>query len=120
MSKPNSATPRLCTPADPTAVKPTEAEVADAIEDAYSGWVASIEAGEDVTDTEYEAMARAALALFAGQPTVAQVKAESLREAAQEFWARLPDGTGNGRMYNSYRVAGMLRDRADQIVRADR
>ena len=46
---------------------------------------------------------------------IRQAKAEALREAADEFWARLPDGTGNGRAYNSWRVADMLRDRADHI-----
>jgi len=39
--------------------------------------------------------------------------ASGLREAAEEFDARLPDGTGNGRAYNSYTVASILRERAD-------
>ena len=46
---------------------------------------------------------------------IRQAKAEALREAADEFWARLPDGTGNGRAYNAWRVADTLRDRADHI-----
>lgn len=46
---------------------------------------------------------------------IAKVKADALREAATEFEARLPDGTGNGRAYNSYRVAEMLSARADRI-----
>ena len=46
---------------------------------------------------------------------IRQAKAEALREAADEFWARLPDGTGNGRAYNAWRVANTLRDRADRI-----
>ena len=47
---------------------------------------------------------------------IRQAKAEALRKAAEEFWARLPDGTGNGRAYNSHRVADMLRARADEIA----
>lgn len=35
-----------------------------------------------------------------------------LEDAADEFHARLPDGTGNGRAYNSHQVARMLRERA--------
>lgn len=46
---------------------------------------------------------------------IAKVKADALREAATEFAARLPDGTGNGRAYNSYRVAELLNARADRI-----
>ena len=41
--------------------------------------------------------------------------AEALEEAADEFHARLPDGTGNGRAYNSHQVARILRDRAARI-----
>lgn len=48
--------------------------------------------------------------------TIRQAKAEALRDASNEFFARLPDGTGNGRAYNSWRVADMLRDRADRIA----
>lgn len=47
---------------------------------------------------------------------VAEVKAEALREAAREFRDRLPDGTGNGRAYNSWRVAQMLDERADRLA----
>ena len=46
---------------------------------------------------------------------IAKIKADALREAATEFEARLPGGTGNGRAYNSYRVAEMLSARADRI-----
>lgn len=42
----------------------------------------------------------------------AEVAARALEAAADEFHARLPDGTGNGRVYNSWRVAAMLRARA--------
>ena len=38
--------------------------------------------------------------------------AAALDEAASIFQGRLPDGTGNGRAYNSYQVADMLRARA--------
>ena len=44
-----------------------------------------------------------------------EVAAKALRAAADEFMARLPDDTGNGRPYNAYTVARMLRARADQI-----
>ena len=48
-----------------------------------------------------------------------EVAAKALRAAADEFMARLPDGTGNGRPYNSYTVARMLRARADQIEKEE-
>jgi hypothetical protein len=44
-----------------------------------------------------------------------EVAAKALRDVADEFFASLPDGTPNGRAYNSYRVAWMLRERADLI-----
>lgn len=47
----------------------------------------------------------------------AETKAEALREAAQTFQDRLPDGSGNGRLYNSWRVAQILRDRADSLTK---
>lgn len=40
------------------------------------------------------------------------IRAVALSGAAEEFEARLPDGTGNGRAYNSYAVARILRERA--------
>lgn len=43
--------------------------------------------------------------------------AAALNKAADEFDARLPDGTGNGRAYNSYRVAAILRERAEKLTR---
>lgn len=46
---------------------------------------------------------------------IRKVKAEALEEAAEEFASRLPDGTGNGRAYNSWRVAEILRARAAAI-----
>lgn len=48
----------------------------------------------------------------AGFGLVADAKAEALEEAAAIFAGRLPNGTGNGRAYNSYQVANMLRARA--------
>jgi hypothetical protein len=42
----------------------------------------------------------------------AEKQAEALEQAATEFHNRLPDGTGNGRAYNSHTVARMLRARA--------
>ena len=46
---------------------------------------------------------------------LAEVRATALEEAADEFAARLPDGTGNGRAYNSHQVARMLCARAERI-----
>lgn len=40
------------------------------------------------------------------------LRAQALGDAADEFHARLPDGTGNGRAYNAHQVAWMLRARA--------
>jgi hypothetical protein len=51
----------------------------------------------------------------AGFGLVADAKGEALEEAAGEFAARLPDGTGNGRAYNSHQVAHMLRARAAAV-----
>ena len=62
----------------PTHVLPTEAEVADAIE--KSDWPTDGRATRLDHPNAYLRRARAVLALFAGQPTVAQVKAEALRE----------------------------------------
>ena len=53
---------------------------------------------------------------------LATTPADALRERdaalieglADEFAARLPDGTGNGRVYNSHTVARMLREKARQ------
>lgn len=45
----------------------------------------------------------------------AEIKAKALEEAAEGFASRLPDGTGNGRAYNSWRVAEILRARAAAI-----
>ena len=59
-------------------------------------------------------IAEAVLALIGGR-TDAEVKAKALEEAAEEFASRLPDGTGNGRAYNSWRVAEILRARAAAI-----
>ena len=55
-------------------------------------------------------LCKAASALWPGESR-ATVQAETLRDAADEYEARLPDGTGNGRAYNSYTVAAMLRAR---------
>ena len=86
--------------------------------------VASINAslapyGEAITTTTDlqgggEALAEMRAALEAVAPLIA---AKVLNDAADEFSARLPDGTGNGRAYNSYSVAWLLRARADRIKR---
>ena len=44
---------------------------------------------------------------------------EWLREAADWFSGPLPDGTPNGRAYNSYRVAWILQERAASLDPAD-
>ena len=59
--------------------------------------------------------ADAVLDLWPGESR-ATVQVEALRDAADEYEARLPDGTGNGRAYNSYTVAAMLRARADRLA----
>ena len=45
----------------------------------------------------------------------AEAAAEALGDAAEMFYARLPDGTGNGRAYNSYTVGEMLCARAVEL-----
>ena len=69
------------------------------------------------TESKAPSLARAdaALDLWPGESR-AQVEAAALRDAADEYEARLPDGTGNGRAYNSYTVAAMLRARADRLA----
>jgi hypothetical protein len=55
-------------------------------------------------------------AVEAAAPLIrADAKGEALEEAADTFSARLPDGTGNGRLYNSYRVTELLRARAAAV-----
>lgn len=56
-----------------------------------------------------EALVLVRAALEAAAP---YLRAGALEGAADEFHARLPDGTGNGRAYNSHQVARMLRARA--------
>lgn len=86
---------------------PTAAEVANVMEAAFSDWVDRVTANEDVPETEYETMAAAVLALFAAQPTVAQVKAEAWdegREAlAAEFLQQLPASGMRTATRNPYR-----------------
>lgn len=48
----------------------------------------------------------------------AQAKAEALKDVADVFDGRDEAGTGNGRAYNSYTVALMLRAHAIEIERA--
>ena len=63
-----------------------------------------------LTQEAYRAKARAAL-----EAAVPHLRATALRDAAEEFAARLPDGAGNGRAYNSYQVASILRTKADEL-----
>ena len=69
------------------------------------------------TESKAPSLARAdaVLDLWPGESR-ATVQVEALRDAAGEYEARLPDGTGNGCAYNSYTVAAMLRDRADRLA----
>ena len=60
-------------------------------------------------DGRYGWDAYARIALEAAAP---HLMASALDDAATIFQGRLPDGTGNGRAYNSYQVADMLRARA--------
>ena len=55
----------------------------------------------------------ARVALEAVAPLIA---AKVLNDTADEFSARLPDGTGNGRAYNSYSVSWLLRTRAQAAL----
>lgn len=95
-------------PAQPT-VQPTVEAVARAIRQAGDQ-----RNNNSALIAESVRQAQAALALIGGR-TEAEVKAEALEEAAEEFASRLPDGTGNGRAYNSWRVAELLRARAAAI-----
>ena len=52
----------------------------------------------------------------AGYGPVREAGAQALRDAAVIFHGRLPDGTGNGRAYNSYQVADMLNARAAALA----
>lgn len=62
------------------------------------------------------------LAVLPAPPVVdeAEIVARALDEAAAEFAARLPDGTPNGRAYNSHQVAQMLTERAARLRGATR
>ena len=96
----------LYRPDQPQRVQPSREKVVAALKGVWF----------NLSDEFLGRFADAALALFAQQPTVAEVKAEALREAAREFRDRLPDGTGNGRAYNSWRVGQMLDQRADILA----
>lgn len=48
------------------------------------------------------------------QRWLAEHDAALIEGLADEYAARLPDGTGNGRAYNSHTVARMLREKARQ------
>lgn len=49
---------------------------------------------------------------------IRRAKAEALRDAAEWFDRRHPEtGEGNGRAYNSYTVAAIIHNRADDIER---
>lgn len=73
----------------------------EAIEAACDEWFSAI------GDAAYPDAMRQAL-----EAAAPFIRAQALEDAADEFGSRLPDGTGNGRAYNSYRVAELLRARA--------
>lgn len=57
------------------------------------------------------------VAILEAAPSVslAEHDAQVLEAAADKIFARLPDGTGNGRAYNSYTVVWMLRAEAARL-----
>ncbi|MEQ4566232.1 hypothetical protein [Paenarthrobacter sp. CAP02] len=67
------------------------------------------EAGSPVALMRNRSLSLARRVLEAAAPFIA---AQALDEAEQ-FHARLPDGTGNGRAYKSHQVALMLREQSD-------
>ena len=82
----------------PTRVLPTEAEVARVIfgaqERDWRSWA-------HTQQEPYLKAARAVLALFASQPTVAQVKAEALREESHYLRERISDATAARNRFDS-------------------
>jgi hypothetical protein len=78
--------------------------------------------GGPLTRPGLEVTVLQALAVLPAPPVVdeAEIAARALDEAAAEFAARLPDGTPNGRAYNSHQVAQMLHDRAARLRGATR
>ena len=76
-----TATDLMNEPIHPTRVLPTEADVADAIE--KSDWPTDGRATRLDHPNAYLRRARAVLALFAGQPTVARVKADVWDESSK-------------------------------------
>ena len=103
-------------PIHPTRVLPTEADVADALVQhetsgmcRYGRTCGTCDCGRSSLNAkglaEHDAMeldrARAVLALFAGQPTVAQVKAEALREESHYLRERISDATAARNRFDS-------------------
>lgn len=71
-----------------------------------------------LAEVEKERDATAANALrevdkISAERDAAEAKLAAVRSLADFFQARLPDGTGNGRVYNSHRVAAMIRAALD-------
>lgn len=94
-----TATDLMNEPIHPTRVLPTEADVADAIE--KSDWPTDGRATRLDHPNAYLRRARAVLALFAAQPTVAQVKAEALREESHYLRERISDATAARNRFDS-------------------
>ena len=86
-------------PLHPTRVLPTEAEIADALH--ADACPEDPDDGESCTCADYLREARIVLALFATQPTVAQVKAEALREESHYLRERISDATAARNRFDS-------------------
>lgn len=96
-------------------------EIADALEAAErkaAELAAVIEQTEDFVTRHYldMEMGRSLIEVLAIEPggALREHDAALIEGLADEFAARLPDGTGNGRAYNSHTVARMLREKARQ------
>ncbi len=118
----------LYRPDQPQRVQPSREDVADTLIQARSSGMCHFGKVCDLCDcgleghTDDEARradartlieADAVLALFAQQPTVAEVKAEALREAADDYGINLTVATGP-------QIRAWLRARADRIEREAR
>ena len=92
---------------DPDAWEMTAGDYQDAYGRSYGNSESFIRSARQTAMSKARAILRLAAPLIA---------AKALNDAADEFSARLPDGTGNGRAYNSYSVAWLLRTRAQAAL----
>lgn len=84
-------------------------EIAREIRAVTDGWAEPLDEVHDVPQ-----IVNAILA----STVIRRIQAETLREAARPFMDRL-NGEGNGRAYNSYTVARLLKERADAIEQGE-